>query len=101
MIQWEGASGATYGYWVYPIGTPLKAEGGNYIFAKETRPGSWAPAYVGQTSNLAERFEDHHKKWCIKQHGATHIHAHLNAKERERLVEEADLIKNWHPPCND
>jgi predicted GIY-YIG superfamily endonuclease len=78
----------------------LAAKAGNYIFAKRTLTG-WTPTYIGQTRNLAERFEDHHKKECIKQHGATHVHAHLNEKQADRLAEEADLIKSWHPACND
>lgn len=27
----KGASGATYDFWVYPWGTPLKATGGVYL----------------------------------------------------------------------
>jgi hypothetical protein len=100
-IEWGGASGTTYKHWIYPIGTPLAAKGGNYVFAKEIRPKEWTPIYIGQTSDLSTRFEDHHKKECIKRNGATHIHAHLNAKESDRLAEEADLLKKWGPACND
>ena len=100
-IQWPGASGKSYKYWIYPIGHSLKAEAGNYIFAYESRPGSYTPVYIGQTGDLSERFDNHHKAVCIKNAGATHIHAHLNTKKQDRLDEESDLIAKWKPTCND
>jgi hypothetical protein len=99
-IQWPGQSGRSYKYWIYPIGHSLKAEGGNYIFAKETKPNSFTPVYIGQTGDLDLRFDDHHKAPCVYANGATHIHAHFNANEDDRLAEEADLIAKWDPPCN-
>ena len=100
-IQWPGASGETYKYWIYSAGASLKAEGGNYIFARETSPGQFTPVYIGETSDLSERFDDHHKADCINSAGATHIHAHLNSKKQNRLNEEGDLIAQWKPSCND
>jgi hypothetical protein len=99
-INWPGKSGTNYKYWIYPLGASLKAEGGNYIFAKEVRPGEWSPLYIGQTGDLNERFDNHHKADCIKKNGATHIHAHLNGNDDTRLAEEADLIARWDPSCN-
>ena len=96
---WTGTSGKKYVHYVHLIGTSLKAEAGNYIFAKVVN-GYWSPVYIGQTANLAERFDDHHKAQCIKSNGATHIHAHLNAMERERLAEEADLLASHKTSCN-
>jgi hypothetical protein len=100
-IQWTGKSGKAYTYWIYLIGANLKAEAGNYIFARETKPNTYMPIYIGQTENLSERFDNHHKKDCIKDQGATHIHAHLNANKQSRLDEESDLIAKWMPACND
>lgn len=99
-IDWEGTSGKSYRYWIHPIGNQFKAEPGNYIFAKEDSPGRWHPVYIGQTSNLDERFDQHHKMDCIRNHGATHIHAHLNSIETARLAEERDLISRFDPECN-
>jgi len=101
-ITWTGASGKGYTYFIYPIGTEFNAVPGNYIFAKETTPHTYAPIYIGQTGNLSERFDNHHKMPCIKRNGATHIHAHTSSeKEEVRLAEETDLIRKWNPPCND
>ena len=75
---------------------------GNYVFAKRTASGGFVPIYVGETGDLSERFDDHHKKECIIRRGATHLHAHTSSAEREkRAEEEQDIIVRWTPPCND
>ena len=101
-IVWEGKTGAGYKYWIHPIGTTFKEVAGNYVFAKETRPGYWAPCYIGQTNNLNERLNNHEKEACAKRNGATHIHAHTDGSgETVRCAEEKDLILKWQPPCNE
>ncbi len=101
-IHWEGASGTKYKYWIYPIGTTFEAVRGNYIFAKATKPNTHAPIYIGQTGDLSERFDAHHKMVCIKQNGASHIHTHRSSKkEEERLAEETDHLQKLDTPCND
>ena len=91
--EWKGKSGRVYLYWIHPIGQVFEPVPGNYIFAKATAPGHWVPVYIGETKDLSERFDDHHKMPCIEERGATHIHVHVNN-------EEADLIANYNPPCN-
>lgn len=101
-ILWHGKSGKKYKYWVYQIDTTFNdKEGANYIFAKETPPGNYRPIYIGQTGDLSERFDNHHKMPCIKTNKATHIHVHLNSNEQSRLTEENDLLQRWTTPCND
>ncbi len=101
-INWGGLSGKEYTYGIYPIGTPFKDIPGNYVFAKQTKPGYWSPCYIGQTENLNQRLGDHEKERCAKGKGATHIHVHVNqAGEKARRSEERDLILKWQPGCND
>jgi predicted GIY-YIG superfamily endonuclease len=100
-IMWPGKSGKEYQYWIHPINTEFKDSPGNYIFAKETKPGHWLPVYIGQTNSLKTRLADHEKEACAKRNGATHIHAHTSGGEAERLSEEKDLITHWKPPCNE
>jgi len=100
-IDWTGGSGKRYRYYIYPLGTRFATEPGNYIFAKEFRPGHWLPCYIGQTENLGERLVDHEKEPCARMHGATHIHAHVNRVSASRSAEETDLIRKWRPPCNE
>ena len=100
--KWTGQSGTTYTYWIYEIGTTFSATPANYIFAKETKLREWEAVYIGQTGDLSERFDDHHKMPCIQEHGATHIHAHTsNEDETVRLAEETDLVRSNRPICND
>jgi hypothetical protein len=101
-IDWPGLSGKTYRYWIYPIGTTFDGKPGNYAFAKESSPNTWVSVYFGQTGDLSERFENHHKASCARRNGATHIHVHMNKDgEAARLREERDLIAKWRPVCND
>ncbi|MCH8064716.1 MAG: hypothetical protein IIC90_02675 [Chloroflexi bacterium] len=104
-ITWTGASGSKYQYKIFPIGTTMNDTPGNYIFAKETKPGTFRPIYVGETESLADRLNNpagHHKWACIKRQGATHICAHVNTRgARARRAEEADLLAALKLPCND
>jgi len=101
-MKWEGRSGKKYQYWVYKVGTKFKTSPGNFIFARETKPLTFAPVYIGQTNDISERFDGHPKMPCIQENGATHIHIHSNTRgEAARLAEEADLISMWNPACND
>lgn len=102
-ITWTGQSGKEYKYWIYDIGTTFTKAPGNYIFARKTETGTFSPIYMGQTEDLSERFDNHHKMPCIKKNGATHIHIHRNDNEKDRLAEESDLIAKWKrtSTCND
>jgi len=98
--DWPGKSGTTYRYSVYDLPPSFNKAAGNYIFAKRNSEGYWVPVYIGQTDDLSERFDDHHKATCISRAGATHIHAHAKEDERERLEEEADILAKFSTPCN-
>ena len=101
-INWEGKSGTKYNYWIYPFETTFNdKKGANYVFAQETTTGSYKPIYIGQTGDLSERFDNHHKMPCIKRNNATHIHVHLTSSEQNRFAEETDLLQRWNTPCND
>ena len=100
-INWNGKSGNSYEYTIYNRTTAFKPVAGNYVFAKESRPGHWTPIYFGETGDLSSRFLDHHQNDCIDKHGATHIHVHSNSAGRQaRLDEETDLRAQWSTPCN-
>ena len=100
-IKWVGHSGRTYMYNIYEIGVRFRKIPANYIIACETGIKKWKPIYIGETADLSERFDNHHKISCIREKGATHIHVHRNdAGGQVRSAEEADLISRWHPVCN-
>jgi len=99
-----GASGKQYKFWVYPWGHKLKAEGGVYMVLKNSGTllvPKYSVIYVGQTENLDERFDDHHKQFCFNRNGRTHIGARLGSVKATRLTIEADLVARYSPSCND
>lgn len=102
---WKGASGTEYTYWVYPI-SQLESGGftatpGNYIFVRYVAGEGHYAIYAGQTGDLSERFDDHHKMSCIRRNGATHTHVHASPPDEDiRKTEERDVIAKWNPPCN-
>jgi hypothetical protein len=101
-IDWTGKSGKSYKYWIHKIGTTFQAVAGNYVFSKETKPGYWAAIYIGETSDLSSRFDDHHQQKCIDKNGATHVHVHSNSAGADaRRAEECDIIARWNPTCNE
>ena len=94
--QWQGASGKSYTYFVYPLDPSFNDGDGNYIYTKKNTEGNWVPIYIGE-GNLAERSQlsQHHQGACIRSKGATHFHCHLNADQQARLAEEDDLLKRF------
>ena len=94
--QWQGASGATYGYYIYDIQQTFEdKQDGNYIYAKADRNHRWQPIYIGQ-GDLGQRVgSGHHKAASIRSKGATHVHVHLQANEPARLSEERDLLARF------
>ena len=101
---WKGKSGRSYEFDVYPIGTTFKALGAVYIFSRRTTDLNGKVthdlAYIGQTGDLSERFDNHHKAPAIKKRGANAISIHLNGVESQRLNIETDLCRLHNPPCN-
>lgn len=100
-ITVNGVSGAKYDFGVYPWGTPFKAVGGVYLVLKKLPAGNYSMLYVGQTGDLSERFDHHHKEPCFTRNGKTHIAARVEGDVQRRLAVETDLIRNYRTTCND
>jgi len=98
VIALKGASGRTYEFEVHPWGTEFNQIGSVYVVLQTRSDGL---IYVGQTGDLSERFDSHHKKDCFVRYGRTHVGVHPEASERSRLAIEQDLLKNYRWPCND
>ena len=101
-ITWTGDSGTKYKYWIYELGDTHDAVPANYIFTKVTNTGSHKPIYIGETEDISERFDYHHKMECIDRNGATNLCTHKSSVDKKvRCAEEADLVANYGPVCND
>jgi predicted GIY-YIG superfamily endonuclease len=103
--NWRGRSGKIYTFEVWTKGTPFNEAECVYIYTKFVN-GSWQCIYVGQTSRLATRLDQHASGTdasdrCIQRSGATHIHILRLEPESVRLDAETDLRSaayNWS--CN-
>lgn len=103
-IYLYGASGTKYEFKIYSLDTDFKAVGAVYAFTKSINKEnkySHTIIYIGQTDDLSERFDNHHKKDCIESNGANCICVHIDNSENSRLNKESDLIKGQNPVCND
>lgn len=97
-----GASGRKYEFDVYPWGQTFNAVGGVYLVLRK-KPGpqpTYDVLYVGQTGDLSERFDAHHKQGCFDRNAKTHIGVKVERAEQTRLIIERDLIANYQPACN-
>lgn len=96
----KGISGAQYEFDIYRWGTSFTPVGGLYLVLKKQPTGKYELLYVGQTGDLSERFDNHHKQSSFDRRGKTHIAVRGEATEKGRLAIEADLIQNYQPVCN-
>ena len=103
-LELTGASGRKCAFLVYPWGTEFKAVGSVYAVTRatpnQTGGETHSIIYVGQTADLSERFDAHHKAACFSKHSANRICVHVEGVEQTRLAIEADLIASYKPPCN-
>jgi len=103
-ITLKGQSGAEYKFNVYDWGTNFDDIGAVYYISNRYKDnvGAWTHTkiYIGQTGDLSERFDNHHKAECFEDHNANAISVHKEENENSRLILEEDLIEALNPPCN-
>jgi hypothetical protein len=99
-----GISGSSYTFTVYSQDTVFAAVGGVYAITRRYQKpdGNFTHdiIYIGQTSNLSERFDTHHRLDCFNRRNWNCICAFSDADESSRLTRERDLIDAYDPPCN-
>lgn len=57
--------------------------------------------YVGESEDVSDRLDNHHKQLCFEREGANCICVFRKSDEDARLRIEKDLIDKYDPPCND
>ena len=93
FVQWPGASGKHYHFYVFELPDPPipTDEDGNYIFTKH-QGGEWRAIYIGQ-GNLVDRIAEGVAAPCIQTKDATHVHVQaINEGENVRRNIERDLL---------
>ncbi len=104
-LDFTGISGHKYTFNVYPISKELKEKEAIYVVTHRTIKADATVdhilIYAGATNNLNKEFENHPKSECFKNEVANCIcvywEDHLDT--REKILD--DLMKFYHPPCND
>ena len=99
-VTLKGASGRSYDFDVFPWGTSFNAVGAVYTVLKRNT-SNFTILYIGQTGDLSDRFDNHHKQSCFDRNGKTHIGIHLESSESRRFDIETDLLRNYSLVCND
>ena len=104
-VSFTGGSETKYKFTAYSWDTNFTSVGGVYIITrreKGTDNGySHVHIYIGQTGDLSERFDSHHKASCFSNHNANSICVFREDNEQRRLEIESDLLDKYSPPCND
>ena len=99
-----GASGNTYAFNVYSFDSVQPVACVYALTNRHEKDGdsySHTVIYFGETGNLDERFDGHHKIDCFKEHNANALGIHQDDNQDSRRTKEADLIAAYDPPCND
>ncbi len=100
-----GASGTEYDFGVCPDGESVPVVAGLYYVSARTQneEGKYfhSHIYIGESENVPERFNGHHKEDCFAQHNANCVSVHPDDDNQSRLNKEADLIAAYDPPCNE
>ncbi len=105
-VNFIGASGHSYKFYIYPKDVEFTDVGGVYIFTYCYRDQQgttrYKPLYIGKTSSLADRPEPGHHKWdCANEHGFNSICAYRDDNAVSRGNAEIDLLNNYNTPCNE
>lgn len=99
-VTLKGNSGRSYDFDVYPWNTSFNPIGAVYAVLKKNG-SNFTILYIGQTNDLSERFDNHHKQGCFDRNNKTHIAIHTESSESRRFNIETDLVRNYSPTCND
>ncbi len=101
----DGKSGKAYGFSVYPLRTRIRKIAGLYVIANRSHDDSSGHQhkvlYVGQTEDLSQPFERHHKAQEFDRCGANCICLHADDSEDSRIEKERDLVASMCPALND
>lgn len=110
-VTLKGTSGREYVFELYSFDKYDDVKGAFtevpalYLFGKLNADQSFFDyIYLGETSNLHERYDNHMKEDCIKHHGANGIGIYALEEfrnEAKRKAAEKDLLDAINFPCND
>ena len=102
IMTLTGASRNTYDFQMLRAGIQLVPGPGCYAFTRKAVQDEYPLVYIGETGDLSERFDNHHKARCIQRNGATLIGVHRTRSKAEAQRVEWDVLRYYtNVPCNE
>ena len=103
-VTWTGASGQSYRFETYTIGTKFNSVSGVYIACKRLVSGNFEALYIGETESFYDRLNAgavyHDGLKSAARSGMTHIGALVVTGNAQRIRVETDLRHGLNPSCN-
>ena len=100
----KGKSGTPYTFELYTLDSNFEKDSAVYIFTRRYQHDEenvkHDKIYIGQTKDISQRFDNHHKADCIDKHKANCIGIHwCDESDLEEI--ERDLLLNHKTKCNE
>lgn len=99
-ITISGKSKRTYKFDLYPKSYSWNSVAGVYLVLRQSM-SKYDPIYIGETSDLGDRFQNHHKRTCFERNGWTHLGFLHEKNLKKRRAIESDILGNYKWYCND
>jgi hypothetical protein len=94
-----GESGHNYEFEVSALDAKLDSVGAVYVITR-VQDDEHFVLYVGETGDLSNRFDNHHKAKSFEEKGGDCLCIHLDGDIKSRQKKESDLIAHYRPLCN-
>lgn len=100
-VKVKGFSGKEYSMDCYSLASSWQVVSGVYVVGRREGNGNITALYVGETENLKQRFENHHKQICFNKNSANVLCWISENNASNRLAIETDIRRQLNPTCND
>jgi len=103
--KFSGHSGQHYTFYAYSIDHRFEKTGAVYAITRRYRNSRGGSShhilYVDQTDDLSSILTNHHKWDCFIRQRANCLCTHVDPDQGSRWQKADDLIRKYHPECND
>lgn len=105
QVTLTDTAGTKYTFRTYDLQTSFNPIAALYVFTRRTKNRnaqgySHEIIYIGETGDIEERFGNHHRAHCIKNHKANCVGFLRESAARTRKRWETNLRNTYDPPCN-
>jgi hypothetical protein len=102
-LHLQGGSMVNYAFKVFPMDATFHPVAAVYVVTHQDDAGNreHQVLFVGETERMPAHLGDHIRAACFARRGANCIGVHRLEDGAARQDALADLIGQFHPPCND